>query len=200
MSQHKELIDAIYRLVETMEKGFACKGHGEPVTKQDLEKVKEEIMSQISNILDPIAAELKQATADIATITAAITAGGTGTISPADITELSSVATGVAALAASLHTLALSLTPAPGTPLVAVSSETPLTGPAPLTVSLTSAGSSDPAGGTLTFGWDFGDKTAVDTTPSPTHVYALAGTYQAVLTVSNGTLTAVASPLTIVVS
>jgi PKD repeat protein len=171
----------------------------------------EKIMSQISTILDPIAGEvaqsnvlLTQATADIATIAAAITAGGVGSISPADITELTSVATGmaglatsIATLAGSLRTLALSLVPVTGTPLVAVSSETPLTGPAPLTVSLTSAGSADPAGGTLTFAWDFGDKTPVDTTPSPTHIYSLAGTYSAVLTVSNGKLSATATPLTI---
>lgn len=174
--------------------------HDDPITKRDLIELEKRIMSQISTILDPIAAELTQATADIATIAAAITAGGTGSISPADVTELTSVATGVATLAATLHTLALSLTPPVGTPLVAVSSETPLTGPAPLTVSLTSAGSSDPAGGTLTFSWDFGDKTPVDTTASPTHVYTLAGTYQAVLTISNGKLSAVAAPLTIVVS
>ena len=200
MSQHKELIDAIYALIEAMQTGWQSRGHGQPVTKHDLNELKEAIMSQISDILDPIAGELTQATADIATIAAAITAGGTGTISPADVTELTSVATGVATLAATLHTLALSLAPATGTPLVAVSSETPLTGPAPLTVSLTSTGSSDPSGGTLIFSWDFGDKTPVDTTPNPTHVYTVAGTYSAVLTVSNGKLSAKAQPLSIVVS
>lgn len=112
MSQHEELLDAISSLIGTLETGFATlRSHGEPATRHDLHLLEKRIMSQISDILDPIAAELTQATADISTIAAAITAGGTGTISPADITELTSVATGVATLATTLHTLALSLTP-----------------------------------------------------------------------------------------
>ena len=56
----------------------------------------------------------------------------------------------------------------------AVASATPMSGYSPLTVSFSSAGSSDPSGGALTFLWDFGDGTT-STQASPVHVYT-AGT------------------------
>ena len=158
-------------------------------------------MSQISTILDPIAAQLTQATTDIAAIAAALTTGGTGSISPADVTELTSVATGVATLAATLHTLALSLV-TPST-ITAIASAAPLTGPAPLAVQFSTTGSVDSTTPTplpLTFSTDFGDKSPVDTTAAPAHTYAAPGTYSAVTTVSNGKTSVAAAPISIVVS
>jgi glucose/arabinose dehydrogenase/PKD repeat protein len=67
----------------------------------------------------------------------------------------------------------------------AVIAATPSSGPAPLTVSFDSAGSSDPDGDTLSFDWDFGDGSAHATTPAATHQYA-PGTYTATLRVSDG--------------
>ncbi|MFC4111289.1 carbohydrate-binding protein [Nonomuraea zeae] len=55
-------------------------------------------------------------------------------------------------------------------------------GPAPLTVAFSSAGSSDPEGGALTYSWSFGDG-ATSTQPNPSHTYAAAGTYTPTLTV-----------------
>jgi len=57
------------------------------------------------------------------------------------------------------------------------------TGPAPLTVNFSSAGSSDPGGSALTYSWAFGDG-STSTAANPSHTYA-AGNYTAVLTVRN---------------
>ncbi|WP_432933164.1 lectin [Microbispora sp. CA-135349] len=55
-------------------------------------------------------------------------------------------------------------------------------GPAPLTVSFSSAGSSDPEGGSLTYSWNFGDGTT-STAANPSKTYTANGTYTATLTV-----------------
>ncbi|BCJ63704.1 PQQ-dependent sugar dehydrogenase [Polymorphospora rubra] len=64
----------------------------------------------------------------------------------------------------------------------AVATATPLSGPAPLTVSFSSAGSADPEGGALTYAWGFGDG-STSTAANPTKTYAARGTYTATLTV-----------------
>jgi hypothetical protein len=64
-------------------------------------------------------------------------------------------------------------------------------------VAFSSAGSSDPAGDPLTFGWDFGDgSTATGTAPA--HAYAADGVYKAVLWVSDG-LIAVSDTATVTI-
>ncbi len=69
---------------------------------------------------------------------------------------------------------------------VAVATATPDNGQEPLTVAFSGLGSSDPEGGTLTYAWDFdGDGTTDSTEPTPTHVYAQPGVYQARLTVAD---------------
>jgi glucose/arabinose dehydrogenase len=70
-------------------------------------------------------------------------------------------------------------------PPAAVISATPTSGPVPLTVAFSSAGSSDPNGDPLGFSWSFGDQSGSFAT-NPTHVYANPGTYVAKLTVSDG--------------
>ncbi|WP_169307115.1 LamG-like jellyroll fold domain-containing protein [Ferrimonas sediminicola] len=70
----------------------------------------------------------------------------------------------------------------------AVASADPIFGPSPLTVQFSSAGSSDPENGTLSFDWQFGDG-ASDSGPSPTHEYRASGSgpanYTATLTVTD---------------
>ncbi|MEV0897225.1 carbohydrate-binding protein [Actinoplanes sp. NPDC049802] len=58
-------------------------------------------------------------------------------------------------------------------------------GQAPLTVAFSSAGSSDPEGGPLTFAWNFGDGTS-STAANPTKTYTTNGDYTATLTVRDG--------------
>jgi PKD repeat protein len=81
-------------------------------------------------------------------------------------------------------------------PPVAIASATPNAGSTPLTVSFSSAGSSDPEGQTLTYLWDFGDGSS-STTANPSHVYSTAGTFSARLTVSDGNKSSVSQPETI---
>jgi glucose/arabinose dehydrogenase len=79
-------------------------------------------------------------------------------------------------------------------PSVAMSA-TPTSGYAPLTVNFSSAGSSDPGGGGLTYLWDFGDG-ATSTAANPSHTYTIGTvtTYAPKLTVKNSAnLTATAT-------
>ena len=81
-------------------------------------------------------------------------------------------------------------------PPVAAASATPTSGQAPLPVSFSSAGSSDPEGAPLSYSWTFGDG-GTSTQANPTHTYLAPGQYVARLTVSDGSSTAVSSDLTI---
>ena len=64
----------------------------------------------------------------------------------------------------------------------AVAGATPTSGASPLTVTFSSAGSSDPEGGALTYSWAFGDGTT-STAANPSKTYSTNGTYTATLTV-----------------
>ncbi|HEY3324999.1 MAG TPA: cadherin domain-containing protein [Planctomycetota bacterium] len=80
----------------------------------------------------------------------------------------------------------------------AVATGSPSSGTAPLTVAFNGAGSTDPEGGALTYSWAFGDG-AYSTEQNPVHTYAAAGTYSAVVTVTDsGGLTGVAALTTTV--
>ena len=59
-------------------------------------------------------------------------------------------------------------------------------GPTPLTVQFSSAGSIDPDETSLTYAWDFdGNGTTDSTDANPTHTYTTAGTFNATLTVTD---------------
>jgi glucose/arabinose dehydrogenase/PKD repeat protein len=77
-------------------------------------------------------------------------------------------------------------------------SANPTTGVAPLNVAFSSAGSSDPEGKPLTYSWTFGDG-STSTAANPSHTYTQSGTYTARLTVSDGQLSSISSPITIAV-
>ena len=64
----------------------------------------------------------------------------------------------------------------------AVAAADKTSGQAPLTVVFSSAGSSDPEGGALTYSWNFGDGTT-STSANPTKTYTTNGTYNVTLTV-----------------
>lgn len=70
-------------------------------------------------------------------------------------------------------------------PPVAVATGSPTLGVAPLTVTYSTIGSSDPDNDPLSFSWSFGDGTG-STSPAPLHVYTTPGTYYSVLTASDG--------------
>ena len=81
-------------------------------------------------------------------------------------------------------------------PPVVQATASPTQGPTPLTVSFSSAGSSDPEGQPLAYSWNFGDGQTA-TLANPTHTYASAGAYQARLTVSDGTNSVLSTPISI---
>ncbi len=60
-------------------------------------------------------------------------------------------------------------------PPTASISATPTTGMAPLSVGFDGTGSLNPAGGSLSYLWNFGDGTPTSSLPSPTHLYTLGG-------------------------
>ena len=57
---------------------------------------------------------------------------------------------------------------------VAVASANVYYGPTPLTVQLSSSGSSDPDGQSITYSWNFGDGSPINTQANPTHVFSAA--------------------------
>lgn len=69
----------------------------------------------------------------------------------------------------------------------AVANATPSAGLSPLQVSFSSAGSSDPDSDPLTYSWNFGDGSAVSTSPNPIHTYSATGVkkFTATLTVKD---------------
>lgn len=70
-------------------------------------------------------------------------------------------------------------------PPIVSTSASPTSGPAPLTVNFSSAGSFDPEGVAVSYSWTFGDG-AVSTAANPVHTYSSSGVYTARLTVSDG--------------
>ncbi|MDP3973261.1 MAG: PQQ-dependent sugar dehydrogenase [Candidatus Daviesbacteria bacterium] len=75
---------------------------------------------------------------------------------------------------------------------IAQASADPIAGLAPLIVNFSSSGSLDPDGTPLAYNWDFGD-TTTSTDANPIHTYNTNGTYNVVLTVSDGEKTAQAA-------
>ena len=71
-------------------------------------------------------------------------------------------------------------------------------GPTPLTVAFSSAGSEDADGDELTFRWDFGDGQS-STEANPTHTFTTAGTYNVRLTATDSTGKAGSSTVVITV-
>jgi glucose/arabinose dehydrogenase/chitodextrinase len=79
---------------------------------------------------------------------------------------------------------------------VATAAANPTSGPTPLPVSFSSAGSSDPEGQPLTYSWTFGDGGS-STQANPSHTYTQPGQYTVHLTVSDGVNSTNSLPLTI---
>jgi PKD repeat protein len=69
---------------------------------------------------------------------------------------------------------------------IAVASANKTSGPNPLTIAFSSAGSSDPEGGALTYLWTFGDGTT-STAANPSKTYTTNGTYTPTLKVTDPT-------------
>lgn len=66
----------------------------------------------------------------------------------------------------------------------ATASANATSGPAPFAVSFTGSASADPDGDALTYSWQFGDG-GTSTAANPSHTYSAAGTFAAVLTVTD---------------
>jgi PKD repeat protein len=69
-------------------------------------------------------------------------------------------------------------------PPVAAVTANPTSGTTPLTIAFSSVNSTDPDGTITSYSWNFGDATS-STDPNPVHVYNSAGTFTAVLTVTD---------------
>lgn len=67
---------------------------------------------------------------------------------------------------------------------VAVAAGSPASGDVPLSVTFSSAGSSDPDGSIASYLWEFGDG-ATSTAANPSHTYTLPGQYVALLTITD---------------
>jgi glucose/arabinose dehydrogenase len=65
-------------------------------------------------------------------------------------------------------------------------SATPSSGPSPLHVAFSAAGSKDPDGDPLIYDWDFGDGTPHSSQAAPAHTYTVNGSYTARLKLSDG--------------
>ena len=83
-------------------------------------------------------------------------------------------------------------------PPSAVASATPTSGVPPLTVTFSSAGTTDPEGQPLNYSWDFGDG-VTSTEANPLHTYQQVGNYTARLTVSDGASSSLSNLVSIVV-
>ena len=82
---------------------------------------------------------------------------------------------------------------------MAVASAAPSNGSAPLTVSFSSNGSSDPEGSPLVYLWDFGDGSS-STLANPSHTFSVAGVYNARLTVTDNVGASASTAVTISVN
>ncbi len=82
---------------------------------------------------------------------------------------------------------------------VAVAAASPTAGPSPLVVTFSSAGTNDPDGDLLAYGWNFGDGQG-STIANPVHTYASPGSYLAILNVSDGVGGVAIDSVTILVS
>ncbi|HET9736477.1 MAG TPA: ThuA domain-containing protein [Solirubrobacteraceae bacterium] len=75
-------------------------------------------------------------------------------------------------------------------PVIDSAAASPTVGYGPLAVNFTAAASDPDAGDEVTYSWDFGDGSPASTEQNPSHTYEEPGEYDAVLTVSDGELTA----------
>ncbi|HWM10798.1 MAG TPA: LamG-like jellyroll fold domain-containing protein, partial [Solirubrobacteraceae bacterium] len=83
-------------------------------------------------------------------------------------------------------------------PPTAVAAADRTSGPAPLTVQFSSAGSDDPEDAPLGYYWDFGDG-QTSTEASPSHSYQQSGRYTARLTTSDGVNETLSAPIVVTV-
>ncbi|MCB0872765.1 MAG: PKD domain-containing protein [Thermoleophilia bacterium] len=81
----------------------------------------------------------------------------------------------------------------------AAAAAAPSSGAAPLAVTFSSAGTSDPDGDDLSYRWDFGDGGS-STQADPVHTYAAAGTYTAQLTVMDPATASASASTTVTVA
>jgi PKD repeat protein len=122
-------------------------------------------------------------------------------LTPADYTVTLTVSDGAGDTSTSQYTITASGGSPDNTPPVAVISATTAVGDSPLSVTFDGSESSDADGDPLTYYWNFGDGSSSDgSASSATHIYTVAGTYQATLTVFDGTNQTISNPIPILVS
>ncbi len=103
---------------------------------------------------------------------------------PVDVAEGPDGSIAICTLAGGLYLVTAAAAPANQLPSAAFTF-TPRSGAAPLAVSFDGSGSSDPDGTIASYAWSFGDGATATGARPAAHSYALAGTYQATLTVTD---------------
>jgi PKD repeat protein len=121
------------------------------------------------------------------------------------ITRLADLAVSGSSVALTVPSQSITLVVIPGSagsanqPPVAAASATPSSGPTPLTVNFSSAGSNDPDGTITSYAWTFGDG-GTASGPSAAHTYATGGTFTATLKVTDNAGATATKSLTITAS
>lgn len=145
-----------------------------------------DILIQLRDAAGNLLAEANPATALTASLSFTLPAAGTYYLSVEGMGLGDPLGTGYSAYGSvGRYSVAMSAPLTSGGAPVAVIGASATTGPAPLNVSFSGAGSTDSSGSIVSYEWDFGDGTPLASGVAASHVYNAGGSYTASLKVTN---------------